>query len=174
MGEGIVFVLAAAARVDRRGVRSGIPQRAAEPPLRQRPTGRLAVELETTPVRWQRFYERSSSDEAAFDLLAADTLVKGGTMTKKIDEWPWNRAWPWVFFITPIVLFTGWLWWPVGSCSQYNTEDYAGDTSCYVGPPAGYAATWTITAVSLLLVTGFAAGLVRAVYRRRRGYRRDR
>lgn len=83
MGEGIVFVLAAAARVDRRGVRSGIPQRAAEPPLRQRPTGRLAVELETTPVRWQRFYERSSSDEAVFDLLAADTLVKGGTMTKK-------------------------------------------------------------------------------------------
>lgn len=93
-------------------------------------------------------------------------------MMRKIDEWPWNRSWPWIFFITPIVLFTGWLWMPIGRCAGY-TEDYEGDTSCYLGPPAGYTATWAITAVSLFLVTAFAAGLVRALWRKHRGYRRD-
>lgn len=62
-----------------------------------------------------------------------DTLATGGRMMRKIDEWPWNRSWPWIFFITPIVLFTGWLWMPIGRCAGY-TEDYEGDTSCYVGP----------------------------------------
>lgn len=91
-------------------------------------------------------------------------------MTGKIDEWPWNRAWPWMCFITPIVLFTEFLWIPIGSCSVY-TDNYQGDTSCYVGPPAGYAATWGITAASVLLISGFAACLVRALYRGRRGHR---
>ena len=91
-------------------------------------------------------------------------------MTRKIDEWPWNRAWPWIVFITPIVLFTVFLWMPVGHCSAY-TDDYQGDTSCYVGAPAGYAATWAMTAASVSLIAGLAAGLTRALYRERRGRR---
>ena len=87
-------------------------------------------------------------------------------MTRKIDEWPWNRPWPWVFFIAPVVLFTGLLWMPIGSCAAY-TEDFQGDTSCYVGPAAGYSATWAITAGSLLLVACFAVGLARALFRGR-------
>jgi len=91
-------------------------------------------------------------------------------MKRKIDEWPWNRAWLWIFLITPTVLFTGLLWMPIGSCSVY-TDDYQGDSSCYVGPPAGYVGTGLITAASVLLVAGFASCLVRALYRGRRGQR---
>ncbi|SDT27947.1 hypothetical protein SAMN04489743_2265 [Pseudarthrobacter equi] len=90
-------------------------------------------------------------------------------MAGQIDEWPWNRAWPWLLLTAPVVLFTGWLWIPIGSCAGY-TDDYRGDTSCYVGPAAGYAATWVMTGLALVLVLCFGAGLLRALVRRgRRG-----
>jgi len=92
-------------------------------------------------------------------------------MNRKIDEWPWNRPWPWVLFIAPFIVFMGLIWIPTGSCAMY-TGDVQGDTSCYVGPVAGYGATWAMTTVALILVVGFAAGLVRALIRGRRGYRK--
>jgi len=88
-------------------------------------------------------------------------------MAKAIDEWPWNTAWPWLLMMAPVLLFLGVIWTPIGSCASYEAG-YQGDTSCYLGPPAGYDATWAMTAVSLLIVAAFASGLARALYRRAR------
>lgn len=85
-------------------------------------------------------------------------------MKRRLDEWPWNRPWPWLLFIAPIAVFVGVIWIPMGSCSMYP-EGFQGDTSCYFGPVAGFLATWIMTAVCLVIVTALAAGLVHALVR---------
>lgn len=83
-------------------------------------------------------------------------------MRRKMDEWPWNRPWPWMLFIAPVAVFLGLIWIPIGSCSMYPSG-FQGDTSCYFGPAAGFVATWIMTAVCLVIVTVLTAGLIRAL-----------
>src|SRR6478736_3259101 len=56
------------------------------------------------------------------------TLETGVHMKRKMDEWPWNRPWPWMLFIAPVAVFLGLIWIPIGSCSMYPAG-FQGDTS---------------------------------------------